>query len=228
MVRTWIPRARRASGSSPRLPQQPFRERHQEPAGRGDPRHPKLDVDRLGKARRGAFRLRAAARFGPASSGTRACWSSRARRRTCCGSPHTTRPRAGDVQPLDAACPGEAGRRSSRSWARRASGCSAIASKAMGPEHTTAALGDEAELDFAGLRGLPRSAQGERLARDPRSDRRRGGGQGADRRQRAGDAARLRRAWPAGHRADHGRRARGDGRRGAARARRRRSTCSAG
>ena len=48
----------------------------------------------------------------------------------------------------------------------------AIASKAMGPEHTTAALGDESELTFAGFVVFLDPPKASADGGDPRPDRR--------------------------------------------------------
>ena len=103
----------------------------------------------------------------------------------------------------------------------------AIAWRGWCRDHDRAVAGTRASSSLP-VRGLPGPAQGERRERPSGAGGERGRGQDPDRRQRAGHAPRLRRARLAVTGVITGDELAAHERRGAARARSHRSTCSAG
>ncbi len=213
-----------------RLPEQLLRDGAQEPARRRDP-PPRVASQRgrLDEGRRGAVRLRApsglgAARRRPAAAaggegrvrGRAAPVDAIRERRIGCGlAPLDDAVRARIVERLESLC-------------REGFRVLGIAWRDVERTHTHAVVDDEAAADLRRLRRLPRSAEGERRAGHRGAGRRRRLGQDRDRRQRAGDAARVRAAGAAGRRAAHGGGDRPHGRPGAAgRGRRRRRSSAA-
>ena len=111
---------------------------------------PHTGRDRLGEDRRGALRLRAAARFSSRRrrDGAAAGGQGGAAEDVLQQSTHYEA-EAGAVKPLDPAARAELDALFQR-LGEDGFRVLAIASKTMGPEHTSAALGDESELAFAG------------------------------------------------------------------------------
>ena len=194
-----------------RLAQQPLRDRPEQPAGRGDPRaRARCDVAGWTQDRRGAVRLRAPPRLGAggAAGAAPAGRQGRARGRAAALEPLRGRRRGdadaarrGGARGADGALRG--------AWARRASACSASPGATAAEPRQPSRWATRRELVFAGFAAFLDPPKAERRARRSQRCRRSGvARQDPHRRQRAGDAARLRRAGPAGRRRAHRRRAR--------------------
>ena len=172
-------------------------------------RHAEVDVSRWAKIDEVPFdferRLRLGARRRRARSG---CSSSRGPSRTCCGTARGTRPTVrGTLLPLD-----EAARRDAVAQRFEVAQPGGIPRpgdrlEGDGPETSPhAVVDDETELVFAGFAAFedpPKASAADAVARAGRERRH---GQDRDRRQRARDPARVRRAGPSRHRSAHGRR----------------------
>ncbi len=195
------PRRRQRTRAVPRLSQQPVRDRDPQPRSTRPSSRTGIPTPRAGpRSTRCLSTSNAAASRCWSTTAPRACSSSRARPRTSSGCRRTgmratrTRRRRG--------MPPRAMPRQQRLAALGAEGLRVlgIAFRHVGRGHTHAVGGRRAATRVRGLRGVSRSAEGERRRGARGAGRRRDRRQDPDRRQRARHAARLPRTAHGRHR----------------------------